>query len=285
MTDWIERARKIDPRVLWVILIIVMAFPLISPLGLPFESDPRDYPVYDYMENTLPEGSTVMFNVDILPFAWDTQFMCATMWCNHMFRRNMKIIFISFDYSTLPMETKLMPLLKDLDMNGGTKVYGVDWIRLGVVMGFEAGAAAWAADVHKTTPNDYVLNQPLSTFPITQNIKTAADLDLVMRVSTKGLIMMSDYITLPYNVPFIYAGSFDHKPAAEDALLVGKLVGYLAGIPSFAAYEKFSGELGDATRQMDTQSTTMILGLIFVAVSNVLYFIQRSQKGPELKKG
>jgi hypothetical protein len=284
MTDWITKARKLDPRYLWVILIITMAFPLVMPLGLPFESSPRDFEVYDYMENTLQEGSTVMFNVDILPFAWDTQFMCATMWCDHMFSRNMKVIFISFDYSTTPMETQLMPLLKDLDMNGGTKVYGVDWIRLGTVMGFEAGAAAWAADIQKTTPNDYVYNQPIGTYPIMQGINTAADLALVLRVSTKGLIMISDYITLPYGTPFIYAGSFDHKPQAEDALLVGKIEAYLAGIPSFAAYEKFAGLLGDATRQMDTQSTTMILALIFIAVTNVLYFMQRSSKGPEVKK-
>ncbi len=269
MSEWIK---KNSNMVIFGMLFIVTAYPLISPLGLPIKIDQSTRTFYDLVESLEP-GDAILFDVAFGPGPWPECGPQVIATLTHLIRNQVKIVMISGSADGPQMYNKIVQQmgqkLQDLE-------YGVDFVYLGYLAGTETMQASFADDTSSVVTSDY-FGTPLSSLPLMNEVKSGSDIKHAYVSSASGdvgygwvrqlyerygtyIILLPTSILITGALPYLDAGQF-------KALLYGSR--------GAAQYEVMLNAPGEAVIITDALTLQHIYLIILVVIGNVMYFQER----------
>jgi len=268
----ISKLNKIDRRWWWAIVTVLIAIPLVYPLGLPIPIDPQTRYFYQTIQD-LPQGAPVILILDFESGLVGELQAQGVDTLKHVVDKHLTFIQITFyraDCATI-FRTKILPLV---DMSGYT--YGTDWVDMGFVTGGETAIKSFAANF--LFPQKDWNGVDLAGMPIFNKMKSAADAKACIAIEAGLYDQVLRQITVPYKVPTVEGNGLVNVPDMYQYYQAGVLKGILGGLPGAAQYEFLLGKPGLAIRGMDSLSTSQVFMLIGIVVLNVAYVLDRSGK-------
>jgi hypothetical protein len=267
-TIW-DKMGNLDYRIIYTIVAILVAEPLVYPLGTPMTVGQN---VKDYAEviKTLPAGSVVLCDFSgyatMLP---DIEPIYLCTW-KLLLSRNLKFMVRLVDAdapSIIQMEfTKLKPYF---DQNG--KVYGTDYMIFPYFSFGEAGEIAFTADIrsmYTSDVNGYSLDDAVH-LPMMQTIHNAYDIKLYISGNTDYAVRR--YL-IPYGVKLIDWGTGTNLLPFVPPYYPNQISGYVGGASQGGELEAYTGFFGDGVMTNDAKNLALVGFLIFVIIGNMAYF-------------
>lgn len=268
----LEKIQKMDQRIIYICLLVALAFPMFQPFGLPVSIGDTSQDLFDYVDSLEP-GSVVVLSLDYSPGAAAQIHPQTVAITKHLLSKDIKIVYLGLvQYAGQFAQSAIA---KATDYN---PVYGEDYVNLGFKPGAEATATALAKDLHATFPQDND-GTPIGDLPMMANIKTANDFDLIIAFDSGG--------TRHYYVGQVHALYGTTIGCALNSVNVtntmpyyaaGQVVGLLNGLRGAAEYEALIGEPGEATVNLDSISSGHIIIILFILLGNIAYFGTRNRK-------
>lgn len=270
--------RFADPRLLHVLLFVSMASFLVFPTGFPVYINNYTKGLYDYIEG-LPPGSIVAVSVDFSASAYDESGPVLEATVIHMFRRNLKLVFVGYNQDVPMLSEKALIKLARYTSN---KVYGEDYVVLPYVVGADTGLASFGRDPHGMFKKDYRGND-IDKLPLMDRVHHARDFSLA--ISYGAGQMGQAYVRqwhIPYGVKVADCGSALFLANIITDYESGLIVGGAVAVRGAAEYERLIGVLGDGTRNMDSINASHLMVVLAIAAANVRFLWQKIR---QQKKG
>jgi hypothetical protein len=274
----VEKFERMDVRYIYLFSIVVVAIPLLHPVGLPIPIGQQALSFYGAIDRLQP-GSVVFFTIDgpSAIFAEIVPQAIAVM--KHLVRLPVKIVIGGFVYEEgVPaVEQYVIP---KVDLKG--KRYGVDYVNLGFLPGSEASLAAFAADIHRTIPKDY-FGTSLNDLPIMANVKTLRDINLVVAITGGNLPSYLRQWQAPYKVLVCCGTSSINITDFLPFYASGQIVGLLNSLVGAAEYETLVKEPGMGIASSDALSLAHLVIIMFVVIGNLGYLVTQATARKEVK--
>jgi hypothetical protein len=262
----------LDRRIIFVVIFLAVAAPLIVPIGLVGEVSPGTQQFYDLIEQ-LPQGSVIMLSFDCEASSWPEIGPVADALVRHAMRRRLKIVGTSF----LSEGTALgYDLLTRLTRQTGMP-YGADWIYLGFRPQYIAAMLGMGESIQTEFPEDYT-GRPLDSLPLSRQVRTYADIALVVSIADDTMPQYwIEYAGGRYRVKIATGLSAVMVTTFTPYLDSRQLAAVIGGLKGAAEYERLLGIKGSGSRGMDAQSTAHLAIILLVIVGNVAYFAGRKR--------
>lgn len=271
MNFW-EKAMTTDRRVIYILLAVCIAIPLVKPLGLPV-SIGQSTRAYHTVIDALKPGDTVIMSLEVGVSTAPDVFPQAQAVFQHLMDKGVRVIIVTFAQQGALYTNDLC-----LAGEAGGKKYGTDFVAMGFVPGGETGLAGFAADIKKTVPVDLRKNKT-EDLPILKGITSAAD--------TKAYLGFSDGVPGPFEyvrqlqrsgVPLLVGVVTVMGPQTEPYIQSGQVKGLLTGLRGAAEYEMLMNKPGAAVAGMDAQSAGHLLIIVFILLGNIGFAITRRKQ-------
>lgn len=272
MLDFVN---KLDRRWIYLVLILVVLFPLVKPIGMPISISSWTEAFYAEVEKLQP-GDVVVLSIDYTPSGGPDVHPQAVAVFEHLMKREIRVIGVSFLETGPP---QLQQILEPY-MENNEKTYGVDFVNLGYIPGLESAISAFAADMQRAAPVDF-FGSRTETLPLMQSVKSMNDVMLVADFAT-GIPGPAEFIRQVgqnYPVTMLCGVVTVMGPQSEPFYQSGQLKGLLSGLRSAAEYEVRSGTPGKAAAGMDAQSLGHIVIILAMAIGNLAYFLNVRKGG------
>jgi len=274
----LEKLEKTDQRVIYILLFLLVAFPLVRPLGLPIAMSPMTTAFFEGVDQVKP-GSVVVVSFDYSPASYPEQYPQSKAVFAHMVAKGAKIVAVAFWDAAAPFIDSAFK-----DVIGASKEhpkYGTDFVNLGYIPGSEPAMASFGKDVHATAPKDYYGN-PLDTLPMMKDIKSAKDFAMVIALSsgTPGYLELLRQIQAPYGVPLCAGVTAVVGPGIRP-YFPAQVFGVIEGLAGAAEYEVLLaryGYRGTLAAPMDAQSLTHLLVVVFIVLGNIGFVLRKYGK-------
>ncbi len=276
MNIW-ERLGSLDRRVYYVILMIVVALPIVKPLGLPIKVGQQAQDFFETVDK-LPEGGKVLvfinYRTDCV-VEMNPQLICIF---KHVAQKQGKIIMVSgVDEGAMVSQSVAAKVAEELGLE-----YGVDWINLGYKPGGDVFMKKMVDNFWEASAYCDMNGDPLDKFPIMQGFDSLAKADLVLTLvavvpsPAEKLLQMA---IIPTKVPYA-VGTTALQATSEMVFYSSRQYqGLLAGLRGAAEYEFLLGAPGDAITGMDSQSFAHILVIVLIILGNLGYFLGEKREG------
>ena len=254
--DWLS---QLDRRWLFLIMFLLVLYPLLRPLSLPLRVSP---PVQGFVDavDKVPNGSMILMSCDYDPGSIPEMVPMTRTAFRHLLGKDCKVV-VTVLWNGGP--GLVDSVLREVSREFPQKQYGVDWINLGYKAGNEAVMVLMGQGVANAFPNDYRGNDSRSQ-PIMQHVRDYSSFPLLVNISAgyPGTKEWVQQVQGRFHLPMVAGVTAVSAPEFYPYLQSHQLLGLLGGMAGAAEYEKARGEKGSATKGMDAQS----LGHVFVAV-------------------
>ena len=267
----LDRIENLDRRVIYTIVILCIAFPIVRPLGLPIAISESTTLSHDFIES-LQEGAVVLVGFETGAAGWPELGPQLNAFMQHLFDKNAKILIVSgnVDGAMLAEQYAIPVMVKP------GKAYGLDWVNLGYLAGGETGIAAFASNIRSVVPRDY-FGTPLDEIQIMENINSAADFDLAICCSwgTPGLPEYLRQYRTNFGVPLIIGAQVVSVPGTVPYYQSGQIVGYTSGLRGAGEYEILLKRPGYAVSSLDAASVYHLVVFLFILVGNAAFVAKK----------
>lgn len=279
-----EKLGTIDERYWYLAIFIVVIIPLLIPFAWPMQIGTSTQDFYNFVK-TLKRGSILVFQYDNSPSNYYELAPGGVCLIKQCISQGVSIIFWSLGPTGGPT------LFQSLGAPYGSKTgftivpamnsltYGTDWIWLGYIAGEDTAVASMAANL--LTPGvDAIDGKSLSSYPLMQKAKSAADVQAVCEVGagTEMMISVVRRWAVAYKVPMLLIPSGGAYPTLATYYTSGVIKGVTVGIRGNAEYELLISSPGGALTQMNSMTFGHILFMVLVVICNVAYFGSRRRK-------
>jgi len=269
--------RRIDRRIIFTLIFVAVAWPLIQPLRLPMSTSPPVERLYEAVDE-LPPGSIVLFGGDYSPDTMPELQPMTEALLRHCFMKDLRIVVACLWPASPPLvEAALTPLAVEYD-----KEYGVDYVNLGYMTGGPVVLLGMGSSIPNTFPSDYY-GTPVRDLPLMQEVENFDDIAIVMEVSagTPGTREWVQQVVSRFDVRVGSGTTAVGAPNFYPYVQSGQLIGLLGGLKGAAEYEMLVNYPADAVAGMDAQSVVHGLIVFFILFGNVVYFFSRRKSGQE----
>lgn len=261
---------NIDRRIIFLIVGLAVAFPILIPLNLPVLVSREARAYYAEIEKLSP-GDVIIMSFDYEPDTMAELDPMAIATLRHAFRKDLRVIALTTYAGGGGIAERL---LGDAAREYG-KTYGTDYVFLGYNPDWSATILRMGESIKATYPTDQY-RHPSSELPLLEAVDKYSDTKLLVSIAASSL---AEYW-------LIWAGGKYHEriitgSTAIQAVLIypyyqtGQLSGFLGGLKGAAEYEKLIERDGAGVRGMDAQSMAHLLIVILIIVGNVGFFMQK----------
>ena len=288
MTIW-DILQRVDRRILYLILIVVVAIPTLYPVNVPSPPTQMSRSLWDTIDKTPPD------KVIILSSTWDRgtrgesqgQFDALLA---HIMKRRIRFLLNSF-IPPGPANAKLR--IEEVSKKYGFDYqYGRDWVSLG----YQVSAAApnfvkgINVDIIGTVKKDSFLKKPLAEFAVMKGIRSIDDVYMVVEITGSS----SHLVWLQFLKPTVKLGFSSTSVMAPEGLpyyASGQLSGQLWGAKGGYDYEQLNVEhgivrdYGKGARYMGPLSFAFGLVILSIVVGNIAMFMSKKQAGRDSQGG
>ena len=270
----LKRFGEMDRRWLYVILLVMVVFPLLRPIGIPIDVSSSTAKFVASVDR-LQAGDRMLLVFDYSIGGGPDVDPQAQVVLAHALSKGVRVVEVAFVDTGLNYATKAC----DLWVSKG-KVYGTDILNLGYAPGVETAISAFGQNIEAIFVRDVNGKAP-SSYPIMEGIKTAGDFKLIAEFAT-GIPGPAEWIrqvVTRYKVPLACGVVSVMGPQNAPYLQSGQLVGLLGGgLKSAAEYEIAVKMPGAATAAMDAQSLGHLTIVVFVILGNILFLVERREQ-------
>ena len=271
--SWIDRLTRLDRRIVFLAMFLIVLVPLIRPVKLPVAVGTPARRFHDAIES-LPPGSIVVMPCDYDPAFTAEVHPMAVAVMRRLLEKNVRIITVTMSPAGPPMPDQAFaqvgpPL---------GKKYGVDFVNLGYKSGNEAMVLALGASMQRTFPLDSH-GTPVDSLPLMRDIQRLGEAKMLVEIAaTVAANIWVQQAQGRYHLPMVAGVSGVMAPEFFPYLQSGQVHGLLGGMAGAAEYEILVGAPGLATRGMDAQSLAHLF-IAFMIILGNLAFLAGSKKG------
>jgi len=283
MNFW-EMLGKIDRRIIYGILAVVVIVPLIATIRLPskIRAMPRTKDVFNHIEqiDLKAQRKALMLSIDFDPQVEPELKPQLEAVVRHAFARGIPVVVVApISIPGVGISIEVMERLA----REHNKEYGKDYVILGWIPGGAAVILGMGNSIEQTYRADYS-GTPISQIPMMAKIRSYDDVGLI--ISYTGSSAYGSWITFaytPYGVPV--ATGITAVSVADIYPFLGskQLIGMLAGMKAGAEYERLVKDkyypdkeiFLRATQSLPALSASLIIIILFVIIGNVSYFTTR----------
>jgi len=287
LNQLLNMLRNLDRRVIFLIMGLAVAIPVLLRFEPPSEVTLMDRKVFDAIED-LPDGSRVLLSFDFDPGSQGELLPMAMSFTRHLAEKRHKIYFMCLWPLGEPFIEDAMKLLQE---EYPSLTYGTDFISFGYKPGNEAVIKNVIIDWKKLFITDS-RKQDLNEIPMTANLKSAKQMDLLISVSAgdPGTKQWIQYAATPAGLPMV-SGCTGVQAPLFYPYIPDPLSGLLAAIKGAAGYEKIMSkrypDLNTAAfikarfsstaaqQRMGPQFVAHLLMVGLILLGNVIFFIDR----------
>lgn len=265
----LERLEKIDRRVIFLLILLVVIVPLLRPIGFEIKVSEPVLKLYKTIEELEPQ-SRVIISLDYDPSTMAEIYPMNQALARHCFAKDLRIIGMGLWPQGVLLGQESM---EEAAQEYG-KEYGVDYINLGYKAGGIVVISSTAEDIPATFPQDYA-GQPASELEVMDGVKNFDNIDLVISLSA-GDPGVREWVMMAqgrYGKKVGAGVTAVSAPAFYPYLDAGQLVGLIGGMKGAAEYETLMKKSGTASKGMDSQSIAHGLIISFILFANVIYLI------------
>ncbi len=272
----IQKLLDIDRRIIFVLVLVAVATPLLMGTVLPITPTKEVQAAYDEIEKRAA-GDVVLVSFSYGASTVPEMQPMARAILRHAFRRDLKIVAICL----WPEATGLaQEVLEDMAAEFELQ-YGVDYTFMGYKPGNFSVILNMGQDFHSAFPQDN-WGAKADELELTRPLRSLKDFDLVFDLAAGDSI---EFWWIPYGqekfgFPFAAGCTAVMAPDLYPFLDSGQLNGLLGGLAGAAEYETLIDHSGTASKGMSAQSFAHLIIVAFVIIGNAAYFISR-QTRPE----
>jgi len=280
--EWFARRENQD-RTIFVLYFILIAYPMLSPMGLPIPIGEPTIESYELLEN-VPEGGVIVIVSDEGFPSWAELGPGEIAVYRHAFKKvredDCKIVLLTSYVVDGQILTERC--LSNVDLTG--LEYGKHWVQLGYIPGYEAVLSAMMDDLKGIAPIDQ-FGTPTKDIPMLEDINSIDDYDYLYACTFTA---MDVYIrqwgekALARGVPIIINMLSGTVPLAMPYYRAGTMTSYLNSVTAGSGYEKLIGRPGMGAALMDAQSTAHLLGIAVILFAQGAFMIKLLSKPKEV---
>jgi hypothetical protein len=269
----LNKLQKIDRRILYVIIALVITLPLIAR--------PKRHPSYIFAEvksayktlDNVPKDKLVILSCVWGPGTEAENAPQTEVIMRHLFKKGIKFAVISWDQAG---SERTYQIGKQVQQEMGKK-YGVDWVHLGYRMPYlQVILRGMAIDFQKVLSNDR-FKTPLSEIPAVKNVKTYKDVGAVVDITPSATVeAWIAYYNAPYKIPLVFCPTAVMAAEAYPYLDAKQISGMLNGVIGAVQYEVLIGRgnvRSDAAATALALSSAHIFIILLIIIGNVAYFV------------
>jgi hypothetical protein len=272
----LEKLQNIDKRIIYLLLALSVAIPLLKPWNLPFSVGAEVRDSYNWIEQNVQANDLVLFSFDISTGAMPELGPITSAVLAHLAKKGARVIGLATMTDGVILGQNLWkPFEKELP-------YGEKFVNLGFLAGAEPALGAFLENPYGVFKVDAIQGKPIQDLPVMKGFKNVQDLKVLMSVNcgpTEGCSvvqwMRQGFVT---NKKPVWIGlNAVMAPGAMPYYRAGQLKGYIAGIRGAAEYENLVNRPALATSAMDAQSASHGLIILFIILGNVGMFYAKKR--------
>lgn len=265
-----------EDSILYLIAIILLALPSITPLSVPIEVSPETIEYYDVIEN-LPQDAVVYMESYSGVRDWFDTGQPAVATLKHLIRKVKEGQVKGIVIGTLGVEgpVVLPEVLKIMSESNIAQEleYGTEWAFMGWVPGFEAAMASMLEDFKGTIVADN-FGTPLDDIPLLDGIEDLEDFDCVI-VTLYGSLEIYVRQWSGRDPTFLLICWMGHKSGAMPYYQSGQITAILTHVKQTAEYEKMLGYKGMSTALATSQLIMQFFLIAIIIIATARYWIGR----------
>ena len=264
------KGKNMPRQLIFVLIALSVAIPLVIKLGLPNNVTREVRQVYDEIDQ-LDSGSAVLISFDHEASSLPEVKPMAVAILRHCFSKDLKVIGLALlAEGTVIGDGILREVAKEYD-----KEYGEDYLFLGFRPQYQAAILGMGEDIKRVFPQDYK-NISLEQIPMIRDIKNYQDISLIISVADGDMpAYWVDYAVSRYHKKVSAAVTAVMATSFYPFLASGQIVGLLGGLKGAAEYEILIEKPGMGQKGMDAQSVSHLVIILLVILGNAGYFLRR----------
>jgi len=286
--DFVNTILNLDRRVIYTIVGLLVAIPLIWPFSLPVIPTPETRGIYNAMD-ALPPGSHVMIAADFDPASKPELLPMLEALLAHCFIKDLKPHLLTL----WPSGPGLAQQAIERQAEKYGKESGTDWCFLGFRYGTVAVILGMTSSITDTFVTDFY-GKATSSMPIYERVSDIADMDYLVDIAAGATVeYWVVYAAEPEGVPMGASCTAVSATSYYPLLQAGQITGLSGGMKGTAEYEvllreeygqSFNIPTGDATKGMDAQSAVHVFIVLSIIIANICYFISLRREREERRK-
>jgi hypothetical protein len=271
----VDKLLEIDQRIIYALLFIALAFPILNPVILPMAIQGYSQQAFEFSDS-IPEGSIVIFEGGLTAATYPQGGPGMVVQIYHMLTKGVNIIFFSIGTEQSVWTMTAIETALDKLPAGTPAENGVNWVHLGYIAGGEAGTGSLVNDIRGTVQADY-FGTPIDDIPLLEGVNDASSFSAVLwwGGSEGSMPYGIRQISVPFDIPITGMCTTNEVPNFSPYISAGQLQGIFGGVRGSAEYEYLLKLPGPALGQAMATNFGGLLWMIMVILGNVLYFIKR----------
>jgi hypothetical protein len=270
MTDLWKKILKLDRRWIFLVVALVVAAPILFPLGLPVFITQETLGVFETID-TLPEGSPILVGFDYEPASTPECDPMALALLRHCARRNLRVIGVSI----LPLGVGTGENILSLAAEETGMVRGEDYTFLGFKAEQFPSIIGMGISLQNTFPTDRYGNDT-STLPVLEGVSKLSDFAYMVDIHDDNTI---EYWVLYghalYGLPMGSMCTAIMATGNYPFLDAGQINGIVGGLKGGSEYEKLLGLRGAASKGMDSQAVIHLFLAGLMILGNIAFLRSR----------
>lgn len=270
----VEALLKIDSRVIYLLVFIVVAVAVLTTLGLPVRVTPMTQAVYDVVE-ALPQDAVVWVGVEYSAGSKAELDPQLTAFLHHVFKRGLKVIL----YSMWTLGGEIGQEIAEPIAAQYGRNYGTDWVNLGYKVGGDTNLRLCTSSIKECSGGVDHKGESIDKYPLLQQVKALdkgqVDFIMVFQTGTPGAPAYLALVTSEKGIPMGIGELQMSVPESMPYVQSGQYSGMIPGVRGAAEYERLIGVPGKAVKSADGQSLAALLVAILVILGNIGYLATR----------
>ncbi|HID32051.1 MAG TPA: hypothetical protein EYP24_01575 [bacterium (Candidatus Stahlbacteria)] len=270
----IEFLGKIDRRVIYLVIGVVVALPLITRSKMPIRVSEEVTKPFVYIDSILPPGSVILISIDYDAASEPELTPMFRAVLTHAFMRGHKVIYMGHWALGLPLAQKD---LEEIAHKMG-KTYGVDYVNLGYRPGFVTVMLAMGKELRDIYSSDYQ-GIPIDSIPMMRNIHNYDQIDLIVgfEAGSTGEFWIQ-YVGARFNKKMFFGTTGVVAPDLYPYYASGQIIGLIGGLKGAAEYETVINLPARGVFGMPAQSFAHVAILIFIIIGNISYILRKRKE-------
>lgn len=274
-----QKLQRIDPRILYVVLIVMIVVPLLFPkFTLPIIPSAQTVSAYNTIDQVAKSSPG---KIALIDGWWAASTRGEQKWQTKAILRQLMRDRIPFAIlGGDPQNPQLTMQLAQQLAPEYHYVYGVDYINWGYKVAYVPLLKGLVTDIPGTLQNADFRGQPLSSFPIMRNVRNIRDIGVIIEITPSSTLdQMLQLVQGVNHTPLVFVPTAVMAPESYPFLDSHQIAGIVTGIKGAGDYEKLLGVSDFGTRASTALSMVYALIIFLIILGNLGYHMgRRSEK-------
>jgi hypothetical protein len=268
-----EAMNAIDRRILFLILLVAVAIPLLLNVGGQIPPTAPVKQAYEAVE-ALEPGDILMVSIDFDATSAPELMPMLKSVLRQAFRKGVKVVMLGHIAIGIPLGHQA---LEQMATEMG-KEYGKDYVDLGYRPGYISVMIAMGREIGDVFASDYQ-GVSIRDLEVTKNLHSYKDVKLLFGFEHGGVLdYWVRYAQARFGQKMAFGTTAVMAPDAYPYLQSKQIEGLVGGLKGAAEYETLVGTPGLGTKGMPAQEWAHILVIGFIIVGNLGYFFTRRDR-------